>query len=351
MSTYYTIMSMIDGFKSFINLAVMVLTIVASWIMYAKAGEHGWAAIVPFYSSYVKFRIAGKQKLFWGYLVASIASIAGCILLMYEIIASGLSVMTSSYMGSYYDSTYGYAGNRIGAHMGMLIFAVILIIAAMIAALVMNILCCVGLSHAFGKGAGFACGLIFLNVIFICIIAFNKNIVYVGDGYNSNNNYYNPYGSNGYGQQYGQNMYGNGANQQYGQNMYGTPGTNGAGNQQYGQNMYGNGANQQYGQNMYDAPGTNGVGNQQYGQNMYGTPGTNGAGNQQYGQNMYGASGTNAAGNQQYGQNMYGTPETNGYNQQYGQNDYDETQILSGKNRSASSGQPWNDEYNNKDYE
>ena len=198
MSTYYTIMSMIDGFKSFINLAVMVLTIVASWIMYAKAGEHGWAAIVPFYSSYVKFRIAGKQKLFWGYLVASIASIAGCILLMYEIIASGLSVMTSSYMGSYYDSTYGYAGNRIGAHMGMLIFAVILIIGAMIAALVMNILCCVGLAHAFGKGAGFACGLIFLNVIFICIIAFNKNIVYVGDGYNSNNNYYNPYGSNGY---------------------------------------------------------------------------------------------------------------------------------------------------------
>ena len=260
-STYYTIMSMIDGFKSFINLAVMVLTIVASWIMYAKAGEHGWAAIVPFYSSYVKFRIAGKQKLFWGYLVASIASIVGCILLMYEIIASGLSVMTSSYMGSYYDSTYGYAGNRIGAHMGMLIFALILIIAAMIAALVMNILCCVGLSHAFGKGAGFACGLIFLNVIFVCIIAFNKNIVYVGDGYN-NNNYYNPYGSNGYGQQYGQNMYGNGENQQYGQNMYG----NGA-NQQYGQNMYGNGANQQYGQNMYG----NGAAQGGDAQNSYGT--------------------------------------------------------------------------------
>lgn len=48
MSTYYTIMSMIDGFKSFINLAVMVLTIVASWIMYAKAGEHGWAASYRF---------------------------------------------------------------------------------------------------------------------------------------------------------------------------------------------------------------------------------------------------------------------------------------------------------------
>ena len=51
--------------------------------------------------------------------------------------------------------------------------------------------------------------------------------------------------------------------------------------------------------------------------------------------------------NQQYGQNMYG----NGTNQQYGQNDYDATQILSGKNPSASSGQSWNDEYSNKDYE
>ena len=290
MSIYYIIMSMIDGFEAFINLAVMVLTIIASWIMYAKAGEHGWAAIVPFYSSYVRFKIAGKKKLFWGYLVATIGIIVGCIILMYEIIASGLSVMTSSYMGSYYDSTYGYAGSRIGAHMGMLIFAVILIIAAMIVALVMSILCCVGLSHAFGKGAGFACGLIFLNVIFVCIIAFNKKIVYVGNGY-SNNNYYNPYGSNGYGQQYGQNMYGNGANQQYGQNMYG----NGA-NQQYGQNMYGNGANQQYGQNMYG----------------------NGA-NQQYGQNMYG-NGTAQGGD---AQNSYGTSEQ----------------------------QPWNDEYNNKDYE
>lgn len=252
---------MIDGFEAFINLAVMVLTIIASWIMYAKAGEPGWAAIVPFYSSYVRFKIAGKKKLFWGYLVATIGIIVGCIILMYEIIASGLSVMTSSYMGSYYDSTYGYGVSSIGNHMGMLIFAVILIIAAMIVALVMSILCCVGLSHAFGKGAGFACGLIFLNVIFICIIAFNKKIVYVGNGY-SNNNYYNPYGSNGYGQQYGQNMYGNGANQQYGQNMYG----NGA-NQQYGQNMYGNGTNQQYGQNMYG----NGAAQGGDAQNSYGT--------------------------------------------------------------------------------
>ena len=297
MSFYYSLFSDTDGVREVINLAVFVLTIVASWILYNKAGEPGWAAIIPFYSSYIRFKVAGKKKLFWGYLSASIVTIASFILLCYELVVSGIFMFARAYSRSYYDSMYGYSSS-LSTHMAMMIFSVIIFFSALIVMVVLNIMCCIGLSHAFGKGAGFACGLIFLNVIFICIIAFNKNIVYVGDGYNSNNNYYNPYGSNGYGQQYGQNMYGNGANQQYGQNMYGTPGTNGAGNQQYGQNMYG-------------------------------TPGTNGAGNQQYGQNMYG----------------------NGANQQYGQNDYDETQILSGKNRSASSGQSWNDEYSNKDYE
>ncbi len=337
MSFYYSLFSDTDGVREVISLAVFILTIVASWILYNKAGEPGWAAIIPFYSSYIRFKVAGKKKLFWGYLAASIVTIASFILLCYELVVSGIFMFARAYSRSYYDSMYGYSSS-LSTHMAMMIFSIVIFFSALIVMAVLNIMCCIGLSHAFGKGAGFACGLIFLNVIFICIIAFNKNIVYVGDGYNSNNNYYNPYGSNGYGQQYGQNMYGNGANQQYGQNMYGTPGTNGAGNQQYGQNMYG-------------TPGTNGAGNQQYGQNMYGTPGTNGAGNQQYGQNMYGTPVTNGAGNQQYGQNMYGTPGTNGYNQQYGQNDYDETQILSGKNRSASSGQSWNDEYSNKDYE
>ena len=315
MSFYYSLFSDTDGVREVINLAVFVLTIVASWILYNKAGEPGWAAIIPFYSSYIRFKVAGKKKLFWGYLAASIVTIASFILLCYELVVSGIFMFARAYSRSYYDSMYGYSSS-LSTHMAMMIFSIVIFFSALIVMAVLNIMCCIGLSHAFGKGAGFACGLIFLNVIFICIIAFNKNIVYVGDGYNSNNNYYNPYGSNGYGQQYGQNMYGNGANQQYGQNMYG-----------------------------------NGAGNQQYGQNMYGTPGANGAGNQQYGQNMYGTPGTNGAGNQQYGQNMYGTSGTNGYNQQYGQNDYDETQILSGKNSSASSGQSWNDEYNNKDYE
>ena len=222
MSFYYSLFSDTDGVREVINLAVFVLTIVASWILYNKAGEPGWAAIIPFYNSYIRFKVAGKKKLFWGYLAAFIVTIASFILLCYELVVSGIFMFARAYSRSYYDSMYGYSSS-LSTHMAMMIFSVVIFFSALIVMVVLNIMCCIGLSHAFGKGAGFACGLIFLNVIFICIIAFNKNIVYVGDGYNSNNNYYNPYGSNGYGQQYGQNMYGNGAN--------------GAGNQQYGQNM------------------------------------------------------------------------------------------------------------------
>ena len=192
MSFYYSLFSDTDGVREVINLAVFVLTIVASWILYNKAGEPGWAAIIPFYNSYIRFKVAGKKKLFWGYLAASIVTIASFILLCYELVVSGIFMFARAYSRSYYDSMYGYSSS-LSTHMAMMIFSVIIFFSALIVMVVLNIMCCIGLSHAFGKGAGFACGLIFLNVIFICIIAFNKNIVYVGDGYNSNNNYYNPY--------------------------------------------------------------------------------------------------------------------------------------------------------------
>lgn len=250
MNNYFAIFSMMNGITSFINIVVFVLTIVASWMLYSKAGEPGWASIIPFYSSYVKFKISGKKKLFWGYLASIIAMIVGYIIMIYEVFAAGLSAV----LYSSYDSAYGYS-NTFMDHIGMLIVAIILLFVGGIATLVFAILMNIGLAHAFGQGAGFACGLIFLNVIFLCIMAFNKNIVYVGDG--SNNNYYNPYGQN----PYGQNGYGNQqgyGQQQYSQNPYGSQ--QGYNQQQYGQNPYGN--QQGYGQQSYNQ--------QQYGQNPYG---------------------------------------------------------------------------------
>jgi hypothetical protein len=42
------------------ELAIIVLVIVSMWKVYVKAGEPGWAAIIPIYNIIVLLRIAGK---------------------------------------------------------------------------------------------------------------------------------------------------------------------------------------------------------------------------------------------------------------------------------------------------
>jgi uncharacterized membrane protein YhaH (DUF805 family) len=41
-------------------LAITVALIAGMWKMFKKAGEPGWAAIVPIYNSYVQLKIAGR---------------------------------------------------------------------------------------------------------------------------------------------------------------------------------------------------------------------------------------------------------------------------------------------------
>ena len=99
---------------------ILGISIAAMWILFTKAHEEGWASIVPFYNMYVLFKIT------WG---------------------SGW------------------------------LFLLLLI---PIADIVIWIITMVKLAQVFGKGGGFACGLIFLNTIFECIIAFDNSIQYVG---------------------------------------------------------------------------------------------------------------------------------------------------------------------------
>lgn len=47
------------GFLIFI-LAVVVFIVAAMWKIFEKAGQPGWAAIVPFYNMYILLKIVGK---------------------------------------------------------------------------------------------------------------------------------------------------------------------------------------------------------------------------------------------------------------------------------------------------
>ena len=105
-----------------IVLIILVLTIIAQWKLFEKAGEAGWKCLIPIYSTVVLFRIAGISP-WWvlGYLAVIIPGIGGLITL------------------------------------GITIYAMIM------------------LAKAFGKGAGFTVGLILLNTIFIMILGFGSS--------------------------------------------------------------------------------------------------------------------------------------------------------------------------------
>ncbi len=68
-----------------IQLAVLIVTFAGMWKVFTKAGEPGWAAIVPFYNFYVLLKIAGKP--WWWLLVA----LTMCLTIVPMIIA-GLGV-------------------------------------------------------------------------------------------------------------------------------------------------------------------------------------------------------------------------------------------------------------------
>jgi hypothetical protein len=43
-----------------IYAAIVVFYIITMWKVYEKAGQPGWASIIPFYSTYILFKIGGK---------------------------------------------------------------------------------------------------------------------------------------------------------------------------------------------------------------------------------------------------------------------------------------------------
>lgn len=101
-------------------LVFVVFYIICGWKIFEKAGQPGWAAIIPIYSSYILTKIIGKP---WYWVL----------------------LMCIPYIGAIWG-----------------IWAVNL------------------LSKSFGKGVGFTLGLIFLGFIFAPIMAFDKSIQYQG---------------------------------------------------------------------------------------------------------------------------------------------------------------------------
>ena len=108
-----------------IAIAVAVVSIIAMWKIFTKAGKPGWAAIIPVYNLVVLYQIVGMNPLWLLVLVGMIIPFVNFV--------------------------------------------------AAIAFFVLTILVDIKLAKAFGKSGAFAVGLIFLPFIFQCILGFGSS--------------------------------------------------------------------------------------------------------------------------------------------------------------------------------
>lgn len=134
----------IIGIAFVIWLIAAIIMIVSKWIIFGKAGEKGWKAIIPFYNDYILYKIVWDTRFFFISL--------GLVL--------GMSVCS---VGSSYSEIF-----------------TLLYYACLIAGAVIGIMCQHKLSQSFGHGAGFTVGLVLLGIIFYPILAFGRSM-YLGN--------------------------------------------------------------------------------------------------------------------------------------------------------------------------
>ena len=115
-------------------LLLCAVEVIILWKLFTKAGKPGWAALIPFYNGIVMLDIVGFK---WYYI--------------FLFIVPGLL------------SSIPF----IGWLLALVMYAFYVVLS-------------IKMAKSYGQSVGFGVGIILLNIIFLGIIAFNKDIKYVG---------------------------------------------------------------------------------------------------------------------------------------------------------------------------
>ena len=138
----------LGGIYASLAFAWWILQIVANWRIFTKAGEAGWKSIIPVYGDYISYKIAWQTGYFW-----------------LQFILGLIAFWIQNYANPTGDS----------ALLLMIVFLIRIIIG------IISIMYSVKLARAFGRGIGFAIGLIFLQPIFMLILGFGSAMYYGAD--------------------------------------------------------------------------------------------------------------------------------------------------------------------------
>jgi hypothetical protein len=109
------------GILVIVGLALLIFEIAALWHVFVKAGQPGWAAIIPIYNVWILLKVIGRPGWWLLLFLLAIIPLIGSIFV-----------------------------------------------------LVISIIINIDLAKSFNKGSGFAVGLIFLSFIFVPILGFGS---------------------------------------------------------------------------------------------------------------------------------------------------------------------------------
>lgn len=131
----------------FLVIAVVIWLFIAicRWVIFQKAGEAGWKALIPIYETFVLLRIIRRPQ-WWGVAIILLSILQG-------VLAQSIA------------SADGNASTTLISLVTNIVSIILLVLSVRITH---------GLSRSFGRGVGFTIGLLFLPIIFYPILAFGS---------------------------------------------------------------------------------------------------------------------------------------------------------------------------------
>ena len=97
-TNYSTSASASGGIGALVPLLILVLVIVGLWKVFTKAGEPGWAAIIPIYNTYILLKIVGKPWWWLLLLCIPIVNFVIAIIVMFELRKAFCKVLDLEYL-------------------------------------------------------------------------------------------------------------------------------------------------------------------------------------------------------------------------------------------------------------
>ena len=148
-----------DSILLYATLIVGIVTMVATWRVFSKAGYSGWYCLIPVYDVVVFLRVAKRSPLWVFLTLLPLINLVFCQGVDYNSLWDSMS----------YSSFSSYIS-----------FMYYLSLATNCIALIVPLIGGIGIAKAFGKNTAFGIGLFLLPFIFYPILAFG-NAEYTDD--------------------------------------------------------------------------------------------------------------------------------------------------------------------------